>query len=186
MSSQLLGQRETVCTRRNWSKFDKLWDQLEPAHMSGDETDGEEKRHPPRWSITRAGWMSKKMRKCFRKFDGHYKADWENPKRYGKKRRTGRNPPRHRVEPKHPKVEDGPAPTGLWRNCYSRRWLASLKPWDIERLQIVDADFDFSLPEDPPKHADDEDSDDESSSFDAELLDNDDDDDGAFMDDAAA
>ncbi len=158
-----------------------MWDKLEPAHMSGDETDGEEKRHPPRWSIIRAGWMSKKLRRCLRKLDRHYKADWENPKRYGKKRRTGGNPPRHRVESKNPKVQDGWAPTGLWRNCYSRRWLATLKPWDIERLQVIDADFDFSLPEEPPRHADDEDSDVGSSSS-VEDIDVDDDDDGAFMD----
>ena len=34
---------------------------------------------------------------------------------------------------------------GLWRNCYDRTWLAGRKEWEIEVLQIIDEDYDFTL-----------------------------------------
>ncbi len=88
-----------------------------------------------------------------RKLDVHYNNDWASPKVFGKTGKTGGNPPRVRV--KGTKVEEGSVPVGIWRNCYSKKWLAKQKPSEIRRLRIIDSDFDFTLPEEPSGYMDD-------------------------------
>ncbi|TFK82794.1 hypothetical protein K466DRAFT_437721, partial [Polyporus arcularius HHB13444] len=135
--------------RRDWVQFDPLWDLLAACHMSADETDADsklEKAYPPRWWIIRAFWQGKALRKFFRKLDRHYRLDWASPVRYGKKGKSGGNPPRLRMKNKNnPKVDLREVPVGLWRNCYNSAFLATLRPDELRRLQIIDKDFDFTL-----------------------------------------
>ena len=149
-----------VCTRREWYQFDPLWAKLAACHMSEDETDADvdgKKSHPPRWWIVESLWPSRKLRRYFRKLDKHYRADYSNPIRYGKRGKSGGNPPRERVKCKtNPKVKLGEVPVGLWRNCYSKAFLKTLKPGDLKRMRIIDEDFDFKLPEEPPKEVGDD------------------------------
>ncbi len=154
IASQLLDSRVLVCSRREWTQFEALWERLRAAHMSEDETDVDAKAnklHPPRWWIIKSTWQSRHLRKYFRKLDQHYRADWASPIRYGKKGKTGGNPPRLRLKNKvNPKEKLGEVPVGLWRNCYRKKFLRTLKPSELRRLRIVDEDFDFTLPEEPP------------------------------------
>ena len=41
---------------------------------------------------------------------------------------------------------DSRAPKGLWQNCYNQSWLNALPGHIRARLNIIDSDYDFSLP----------------------------------------
>ncbi|RDX50955.1 hypothetical protein OH76DRAFT_1347926, partial [Lentinus brumalis] len=137
-----------------------LWAKLGAKHMSEDETDVDSKGnklHPPRWWIIKCLWQSSKLRKFLHKLDRHYRGDYASPIRYGKKGKSGGNPPRLRLKNKvNPKEKLGDVPVGLWRNCYSKKFLALLKPSELRKLQMIDEDFDFTLPEDPPTDGEDD------------------------------
>lgn len=110
--------------------------------MSADETAGEEKAHPPVYDIVEARWQSLELKTFLRALDRMYREDWASP--IGERASSG-SAPRVRRESLDPRVEDGIAPIGLWRNCYDAEWLASLQPHEIEHLDILDKDYDFSL-----------------------------------------
>ena len=120
---------------------------LRPIHMSGDETDGQTKTHPPTFRIVEARWQSLAFKTFLRTLDALYRECWAHP--VGRRATPG-NPPRNRVEHPEARVEDGIAPVGLWRNCYDRAWLKSLRPHVRASLKIIDADYDFTLPKPKP------------------------------------
>ncbi|KAI0647293.1 hypothetical protein C8Q79DRAFT_925855 [Trametes meyenii] len=124
-----------------------LFSMLRPIHMSGDETDGDKKVHPPRFRIVEARWQSLALKIFFRTLNMLYRECWATP--VGERATCG-NPPRVRVEHKDARVEDSLAPIGLWRNCYDRAWLESLRPHMRKSLQIIDSDYDFKLPAPKP------------------------------------
>ena len=110
--------------------------------MSGDETAGPAKSHPPVYDIVEASWQSLAMKTYLRTIDAMSREDWASPVQ---SRAVSGNPPRHRREVPNPKVEVTPVPIGLWRNCYDEQFLASLRPHELERLEIIDAEYDFTL-----------------------------------------
>ncbi|KAI0715889.1 hypothetical protein C8T65DRAFT_572658, partial [Cerioporus squamosus] len=125
--------------RRGYNQHRALFRLLEAANMSGDETDGPEKTHPPRWRIKIAKWQSRELRNFLWSLDRMYREDWA-------RRRSGGNPPRERVlQDGEDEDEDGIAPVGLWRNCYDRDWLQAQPAHIVRELEIIDEDYDFSL-----------------------------------------
>lgn len=116
---------------------------LRPVHMSGDETDGLEKTHPPTFRIVEARWQSLAFKLFLRLLDALYRENWATP--VGDRATSG-NPPRVRIEQEDGRSKDSLAPIGLWRNCYDPAWLKSLRPHVRASLKIIDADYDFTLP----------------------------------------
>ncbi|CDO77466.1 hypothetical protein BN946_scf184881.g10 [Trametes cinnabarina] len=122
----------------------RLFALLEPVHMSGDETDGPEKKHPSVFRITIARWQSEAFRNFLWAIDAQYRADWEHPR---ERRRTPGNEPRVRVLPAGgtDSATECVAPIGLPRNCYDEGWLASLSAPTVRELDIQEVVYDFSL-----------------------------------------
>ncbi|KAI0686178.1 hypothetical protein C8Q76DRAFT_636259, partial [Earliella scabrosa] len=125
-----------------------LFDRLRPGHMSGDEavtmgTGDDRQQHPRVYHIVELAWQSEEFKTFVRTLD-----EWniENFRIKVGRKLSGGNSPRERIALAKPRVIDSPAPKGLWRNCYSPTWLAALKPHVREQLQIIDKDYDFSLP----------------------------------------
>ncbi|KAL7279730.1 hypothetical protein ACG7TL_006137 [Trametes sanguinea] len=113
--------------------------------MSGDETDRDEKKkklHPALYTVVEAEWQSKKHKRLMRKLEEWHNEDWKNPTIKGDYK--GGNGPRLRKYTG--KTVSVPAPKGLWRNCYSKRWKAKLKPHQLQALEMIDQDYDFTLP----------------------------------------
>lgn len=144
--SQIRDNRVFVILTYKLNQHKRLFSMLRPIHMSGDETDGEEKTHPPTFRIVLARWQSLAFRLFLWALDVLYRECWAHPTG---DRATSGNPPRIRVEREDAKSEDSLAPIGLWRNCYDQEWLKSLRPHVRASLKIIDKDYDFSLP--PPK-----------------------------------
>lgn len=117
---------------------------LRPIHMSGDETDGPQKTHPPVFRIVEARWQSLELKIFLRTLDRLYREHWAAP--IGQRATSG-NAPRDRREHPDSRVEDGVAPIGLSRNCYDYAWLKTIKPHVRESLQVKDNDYDFSIPQ---------------------------------------
>lgn len=142
LENQLFESREVVLVRRDYKQHRGLFRLLQAANMSADETDGPpgtEKPHPPRWRIVIARWQSRELQDFLWALDRMYREDWG-------RRRTGGNPPRHRLLPDgEGRQEDGIAPVGLWRNCYNKAWLEKQPPHIVRELEIVDEDYDFKL-----------------------------------------
>lgn len=116
---------------------------MNPVHMSADETAGEEKTHPPVWSIIESAWMSKELKEFLHWLDDLYRQDWAHP---SGRHRTPGNPPRHRIPSKKPPNPDCVAPRGMPRMFYNPAWLAKLKPHQIDELTIDDGDVvDLSI-----------------------------------------
>ena len=46
---------------------------MDPVHMSEDETDGSEKKHPPVFRIVESEWMSAELRLFFHQLDEFYR-----------------------------------------------------------------------------------------------------------------
>lgn len=133
-----------VVIELNLNRHKRLFSLLRPVHMSGDETDGPVKTHPPTFRIIEARWQSFAFKTFLRTLDALYRERWAHP--VGDRATPG-NPPRSRIErPESGRDEDGVAPVGLWRNCYDKEWLNALRPHVREALQIIDADYDFTLP----------------------------------------
>lgn len=122
-----------------------MFAQLKPVHMSGDETDGEQKRHPPVFRVVNADWMSQELRSLFERLDQLYREDWERPG--GGIRATRGNPPRTRL-PSNGKSVNSIAPTRLAKNCYDSRWLGSLREHELVKLQVLNEVWDLSIPAD--------------------------------------
>ncbi|KAI9057515.1 hypothetical protein FKP32DRAFT_1583582 [Trametes sanguinea] len=120
----------------------RLFSMLRPVHMSGDETDGPKKTYPPTFRIVEARWQSLAFKLFLRALDGLYREMWAKP--VGDRATSG-NPPWVRIQ-----LEEGIAPIGLWRNCYDRDWLMSLRPHVRESLNIIDEDYNFALPKPRP------------------------------------
>lgn len=112
--------------------------------MSGDETEGEEKTWPAVFRQVDAEWMSKELILFFHRLDDIYREDWASP--IGKERTSG-NTPRVRL-PSAGRVANTIAPKGLPRNCYNPSWLAKLKPYIIDELDIDDELHDFTIKDD--------------------------------------
>ncbi|KAI0371018.1 hypothetical protein BV20DRAFT_1035643 [Pilatotrama ljubarskyi] len=121
-----------------------IFDRLNAASMSGDETDGPKVEHSARYRIVLAEWQSEAFRTFLWRIDTKYIGYWQAPPG---KRRTSGNGIRVRVLSPDSRSEPGSAPRGLWRNCYDEAWLAKLKDcWQRDLLEIVDEDYDFSIP----------------------------------------
>lgn len=130
--------REVTLARRDYIRHRALFRLLEPANMSGDETDGKEKTHPPVFRVIVAAWQSMTFRQFLQTLDAMYREDWA-------RRRVGGNPPRTRIVRAESREEEGIAAIGLWRNCYDEAWLARQPDYIVRELEIVDEDYDFSL-----------------------------------------
>ena len=139
-----MASRTYVVVDFKLSEHKALFAKLRPIHMSGDETDGDEKSIPPTFRIINVRWMSRELRLFLRTLDALYRERWAKP--IGN-RATAGNAPRYRVERSNGRWEDGVAPIGLWRNCYDSAWLKSLRPHVRASLNIIDADYNFSLPQ---------------------------------------
>ena len=120
-----------------------LLEMLTPAHMSGDETDGEEKTHPRRFRIINAAWQSIAMKTFLRLLDRLYREDWKRP--LSGQRAISGNEPRFRYESHESRCTDSQAPVGLWKNCYDDGWLSRLKSPHLDELCIIEEDYDFGL-----------------------------------------
>ncbi len=106
-------------------------------NMSGDELENARATHR-RYRIIEAQWMSTALRTFLRRLDSIYIE-------YCATRGGGGSGPRERIPYPTPKVEDSPAPDGLWRNCYDDAWLASRPAHRLRKLQIIESNYDFSL-----------------------------------------
>ncbi len=115
--------------------------------MSGDETDGDEKTHPPVWRIRLACWQSVLLRTFLWLLDRYYREDWAKPVH---RRAMGGNVPRVRVPRTGCYDEDSIAPIGLWRNCYDKDWLEAQPAHIVRELEIVAEDYDFGIPDPGP------------------------------------
>ncbi|KAI1783090.1 hypothetical protein LXA43DRAFT_904308, partial [Ganoderma leucocontextum] len=127
--------------RRGYTRHVRFFKLLEPVNMSGDETDGDAKTHPPKWRILLARWQSSELKNFLWEIDRMYREDWGHPPH---KRATGGNPPRDRVH-RPDCYEEGIAPMGLWRNCYDETWLKAQAPHFVRELEIVDEDYNFTF-----------------------------------------
>lgn len=109
--------------------------------MSADETDGERNIHR-HWRIVPANWQSRELVELFFTLDSTWHANWERP--INGRRAVPGNRPRIRILKTGGRSEDGAAPSGLPRNCYSTAWLASVSSKVRADLEIVDEDYDFA------------------------------------------
>ncbi|KAH9938782.1 uncharacterized protein BXZ73DRAFT_44417, partial [Epithele typhae] len=116
-----------------------LIDKLEPRHMSSDEMDPTTLPGCAKiFYIIECRWQSQELKLFLRGLDEIYHT-------HVLTRGGGGNPFRQRQEAQNPKVVDGCAPEGLWRNCYDRDWLDSLKPYQRRELNIIDSHYNFDL-----------------------------------------
>ncbi|KAI0696214.1 hypothetical protein C8T65DRAFT_583621, partial [Cerioporus squamosus] len=139
---QLYKSRLFVVVHMGYGQHSILFSRMVACNMSGDETDGDEVKHPPTYRIIIAEWQSLELRVFLWALDAKYIAHWEKPPKH---RRTGGNPARVRDVRDESKTLPGIAPCRLWRNCYNPEWLEKLEDWEIELLEIVDEDYDFTL-----------------------------------------
>ncbi|KAI9056716.1 hypothetical protein FKP32DRAFT_1585322, partial [Trametes sanguinea] len=135
--------RRFVIIYLGYTRHRVLFERMSAASMSEDETDGEAVQHPPVYRIIVAPWQSAELKTFLWALDALYRDYWKKPP--GTRRKSG-NPPRTRV------LRDAPgttstslAPAGLWENCYAPQWLAKLKPWEREALDIQEGRYDFTL-----------------------------------------
>nr|VWP01885.1 PUM-HD domain-containing protein [Ganoderma boninense] len=139
----LLQSRNLAVKRRKLlSRHMDLLEMLSPAHMSGDETDGDSKTHPRRFRIINAKWQSAELKLFLRSLDELYREDWENP--CGRRAVPG-NEPRIRYETRESRSVNSAAPSGLWRNCYDDEWMGSQKEVFVDDLCVIDDDYDFTI-----------------------------------------
>ena len=116
------------------------------AHMSTDETNYNEKgskKHPMTYTITRASWMSATLRKVCHKVDQENIKNWDLGTGAVS---TGGNGPCTRHDMTPPCKADMAAPKGLWCNYYCSMWLTGLKHDQIHRLNIINEDFNLTIP----------------------------------------
>ncbi|RPD58125.1 hypothetical protein L226DRAFT_467414, partial [Lentinus tigrinus ALCF2SS1-7] len=129
-----------------------LFANLEPCHMSGDEAsmpgDGRNTR-VRLYYIIESEWQSEAFKLFVQKLDRWYIYYW---RQRGGDTPPGGNPPRIRItNTTNPKKAISPkGPNGLWRNCYDDAWLSKKTPYELERMGIINEDYDFTLPEAPP------------------------------------
>ncbi|KAL7280905.1 hypothetical protein ACG7TL_005849 [Trametes sanguinea] len=140
----LLESRHVACRRRGLTRHTWMFSVLEAAHMSADETDGPEKKHPPMFQIVAARWQSQQLKDFLWKLDIMYREDWAKPRH---RRAMAGNAPRVRILPQQGEgtSEVGIVPFGLPRNFYDGAWLATLPPYAREELDIIDEEYDFSI-----------------------------------------
>ncbi|KAJ3552627.1 hypothetical protein NM688_g4053 [Phlebia brevispora] len=104
--STLLDNRKKTVLHRGYYHHTDLLDKFEPRNVSGDETDGEERSHPPKFRVVESSWMSPQLKTLFGQLDAEYREDYRNPHN---KRATPGNPPRVRIR-ENARVESGVAP----------------------------------------------------------------------------
>jgi hypothetical protein len=110
------------------------------ALMSGDET---ETLGPPKtFRILRPEWQSDALATFFWRLDEIDRRNWREPV---VTRSTQGNAPRARLPPSGGKRVVSRAPGGLWRNCYHPQFLESLESWQLDELDMIDEDYDFSI-----------------------------------------
>ncbi|KAI0650184.1 hypothetical protein C8Q79DRAFT_901495 [Trametes meyenii] len=124
-------------------KHAMLLRRMGPVHMSDDETDGDEVKHQAKYRIVISEWQSEALRNFLWTLDRLWREHWAKPTHQW---RTPGNMPRLRRLRPDSKTKPGEAPPGLWRNCYDIEWLKTLKPFEREQLDVLDADYDFSIP----------------------------------------
>lgn len=111
--------------------------------MSGDET---ETRGPPKtYRILRPAWQSDELAEFLWRLDEIDREHWRSPVEQNS---TAGNPLRIRLPPEVGKRSSNRAPSGLWRNCYHPDFIETLREWDLEALDVIDEDYDFSIPAD--------------------------------------
>ncbi|KAI0055232.1 hypothetical protein BV25DRAFT_1815909, partial [Artomyces pyxidatus] len=144
--SQLLVSREKSCLSRLALEHHAkgVMAKLTRQAMSGDETDPETPGPPKGFRSRPIDWRSDALVNFLHTLDDIYRANWRSP--VGK-RATGGNPPRLRFHTGNLDPVQGIAPPGLERNFYNPAFIASLRSWQLRDLQIVDKDYDFSIPE---------------------------------------
>lgn len=108
--------------------------------MSGDET--EALGPPKKFRILRPEWQSDALATFFWRLDEIDRRNWREPVT---NRSTQGNAPRVRLPPSGGKRVATLAPIGLWRNCYHPQFLAGLEAWQIDELDVIDEDYDFSI-----------------------------------------
>ncbi len=141
---KLRNTRIRALERRGLKDKLKLFTKLDNTHMSDDEYEklGPTKRHPALFNSIRPIWRSQALGEFLHDLDDAHREDWAAP--VGNRATPG-NPPRTRVEAEG-RVGSGPVPRRLWRNCYDAEWLKKQRPHFVADLEIIDKDFDFSLP----------------------------------------
>ncbi len=137
-----------MINRHSLTRMATLFDKMKPCHMSGDEAeidadDNDRQMHPRVFYIVDAFWQSKEFKTGVRVLDGWNVEDW---RQCVGDTLPGGNAPRRRIGLAEPRVVNSKAPKGLWKNCYNKKWLRTLKPHVRRKLRIINADFDFSLP----------------------------------------
>ncbi|KAI0646433.1 hypothetical protein C8Q79DRAFT_926398 [Trametes meyenii] len=155
----LFDARLAVITEMGLERHMALFDRLLAQNMSGDETDGPQRKLPMIYRIIESRWQSAALKTFLRALDAMYRAAWVTPQ--PGQRATGGNAPRTRVVRSGGPIEEGYAPAGLWRNCYDQEWLRSLQPYQRRALKVMNADYEFDLTperdeEDIPMHGRDE------------------------------
>ncbi|KAJ3559013.1 hypothetical protein NM688_g594 [Phlebia brevispora] len=90
----LLDNRKKTIVKRGYDHHAVLLSKFEPKNVSGDETDGENKSHPPRFRVVESKWMSQELKNFFAALDADYLEDYRNP--HGRRATPG-NPPRIRI-----------------------------------------------------------------------------------------
>ncbi|KAI0709979.1 hypothetical protein C8Q76DRAFT_798750 [Earliella scabrosa] len=147
----LFQSRLYVVVHMGYGRHSILFAKLSYTSMSGDETDGDVATLPKIWRIIFAEWQSVELMNFFWALDAKYLSQSANPP--DPQRRTPGNSPRVRAPKQASRTIPGVAPRGLWRNCYNPSWLAKLPSWELEQLEIIDSDYDFTIDPPPPEEA---------------------------------
>lgn len=109
--------------------------------MSADET---ETPGPPKtFRILRPAWQSDELAEFLWRLDEIDREHWRSPVEQAS---TAGNPLRTRLPPVPGQCTTSRAPAGLWRNCYHPQFLKELREWDLHDLNMIDEDYDFSIP----------------------------------------
>lgn len=130
---------------REYNNHLDLLTRFSPVNHSEEETDVEPPRRRSRNScfhIIQSDWMSTELRAFLRKLDDEYIDEWEtSPEKHS----LGGSAPRERIVGNPPSSTLGTPVIGLWRNCYNRAWLQTLRPHRLRALKVINADYDFTI-----------------------------------------
>ncbi|KAJ2990430.1 hypothetical protein NUW54_g8471 [Trametes sanguinea] len=143
-----ISRRTTLFQARNLAAFvcklphARLLDRLGPRNMSDDETDGPDVTHQAVYRIVIASWQSEELRQFLWTLDRLWREHWAKP---DNQRRKSGNMPRKRLLRPESKTEPGYPARRLWQNCYNQAWLGTLRPYEIEALEIIPTDYDLSI-----------------------------------------
>jgi len=116
----------------------ELMEMMGKDGCSSDDTDRDEsgrevfRRRPPVW---RSVYLRDLLQNLDRKIMEHGSTNG--------RRRKGPNP-RRRLDSDHANASERPAPIGLPLNCYDEGRLAKLEKRELERLEVVQSDHNFT------------------------------------------